>query len=214
MNSLILLGRYPDSTNSKTRLASSIGADKANKIYKVCLENTLKVIESLSKDIKPIFFYDGSTPKSKVQKLIGPKITAVYPKYSDIYDHINWAIEKCLKLGSKKIVVISSDIPDLTSELVTQAFDLLDQHEIIIGPDNDQGIFLFGVKKSYPQLFEKSSSKKTVLEQTLERIKKLEINFKLLPELIDLDTKQDLEKWLNQVTNSQTKTQISQIISQ
>jgi glycosyltransferase A (GT-A) superfamily protein (DUF2064 family) len=66
----------------------------------------------------------------------------------------------------------------------------------VIGPAKDGGYYLLGMKKLYRSFFTGIEwSKDTVLKKTLEKINSLDLSYSMLPELIDIDTEEDLKNW-------------------
>ncbi len=87
---------------------------------------------------------------------------------------------------------ISSDCIELTQEIILKAFDLLKTNDVVIGPANDGGYYLLGIKKLYPQLFiNKQWSTEDVYETTIRDFKESELKYFELPVLIDIDTEED-----------------------
>ncbi len=83
---------------------------------------------------------------------------------------------------------------ELTRDLINEAFDRLDDHDFVVGPANDGGYYLLGMNAFYPELFQNMEwSTDTVLEKTLSKINAEQSVYRL-PELIDIDTIEDLEK--------------------
>ncbi|MGZ8992721.1 MAG: TIGR04282 family arsenosugar biosynthesis glycosyltransferase, partial [Burkholderiaceae bacterium] len=93
------------------------------------------------------------------------------------------------------VVVIGSDGPDLPAAFLTRAFDLLrDGNDLVLGPANDGGYYLIGMKSMQPILFERIDwSTKAVAQQTRERANEAGLNLVELPEWHDLDTVADLQ---------------------
>ena len=108
------------------------------------------------------------------------------------------AFEKVFSAGSQKVIIVGTDIPDLSKEVIIKAFELLDSNDVVIGPAKDGGYYLLGMKKMHTKLFDKIEySTSSVLSETLLKIKELNLTYHLLPELRDIDTEEDLLNWLN-----------------
>ncbi len=193
-NDLIILGRYPREGLVKTRLGHNIGYRQAAKFYEVCLEYLISEIEKL-KGVSSYFYYADKKDKSQVNRwLKDKKITPVTPSTTDVNKHLSDAFAQRFSKGAKKVISVGSDIPDVSAELITKAFGFLDKYDLVIGPDHGGGIYLFGCKKVYPELFSGDYSN-GVWEGTFSQIKKLGVSYKTLPVLIDVDTLQDLKEW-------------------
>lgn len=149
---LIILGRFPKVGNVKTRLAKDIGEKKAVLFYKNCAENIFLEIEKLD-NTKLFFYYADFKNKLEIKNWVGKKFECIDPKFSDIEKNLHYAFSNCFKLGFEKVVSVATDVPQLSTKIIDQAFKALDKNDVVIGPDNDGGFYLFGVKKFYPNLF-------------------------------------------------------------
>ncbi len=101
--------------------------------------------------------------------------------------------------GAKKVVVIGSDCPYITEDIIKKAFASLDTYDAVIGPALDGGYYLIGLKKPFEQAFlNKPWSTPSVLQLTIADFQEAELSYHLLEELSDLDTYDDLQKcdWL------------------
>jgi len=93
-------------------------------------------------------------------------------------------------LGYTHQILIGSDLPELSSDLLSQAFYQLNAHEIVIGPAQDGGYYLIGMRAPYKEVFEKIAwSTNQVLAQTLQHCK----DYSMLKTLTDIDTHEDLK---------------------
>ncbi len=65
---------------------------------------------------------------------------------------------------------------------------------MVIGPSNDGGYYLLGMNQFYPYLFDGINwSTETVLMETLNNVQMNDLNYSLLPTLVDVDTEEDLK---------------------
>ena len=95
-------------------------------------------------------------------------------------------------LKFKKIILIGSDMPSLTYDIIELTINFLDKNDYVIGPSKDGGYYLLANNnfnnKSIDMLqdigSDFSSIKKTLDEK--------QINYKILPKLKDIDIKEDL----------------------
>ena len=99
----------------------------------------------------------------------------------------------------EKIVIVGSDLYDLKPKHIEEAFHKLDNHDVIIGPAEDGGYYLLGMKKSHPEVFKnKAWGTETVRKNTLNDLENESVF--LLEELNDIDTYDDLKH--NQILKS------------
>jgi hypothetical protein len=94
--------------------------------------------------------------------------------------------------GYEKIVIIGSDLIELESNDIKKAFEKLDENDIVIGPAEDGGYYLLGMKQIPENIFRnKEWGTNTVLKDTLKDIDSLQ--FHLLKVKNDIDTYEDIK---------------------
>jgi rSAM/selenodomain-associated transferase 1 len=104
------------------------------------------------------------------------------------------AFERAFRGGADKVVVIGSDCPDLDPAILRQAFARLDDAQAVLGPAEDGGYYLIGLRAPMPHLFMKMEwSDSEVLKRTLARLRLRGESFHLMPERSDVDTFGDLK---------------------
>lgn len=90
----------------------------------------------------------------------------------DLGTRMKNAFEEGFQMGFEKIVIIGSDMYDLSQEDLQRAFEHLDQHDFVVGPAEDGGYYLLGMKRLKECLFEgKNWGNDTVLQSTLNDLK-------------------------------------------
>ncbi len=189
-HALIIFVRNPELGKVKTRLAATIGNEKALLIYKELLQHTFN-ISSETNAAKFIFYFnepeendiwdaEGFTKKVQSPGNLGYKM-------KDAFTHL-------FNDGYEKIVIIGSDCFELTTIIIEEAFTLLEKNVAVIGPANDGGYYLLGLKKMLPYIFEnKQWSTQHVYDETINDLTKNNISFHALINLTDVDTEED---WL------------------
>ncbi len=190
-DALIIFVRNPELGKVKTRLAATLGQEKALEIYQQLLAHTLNVTKNIA--VQKFVFYDGSILKQDLWRKNG--YHQLLQKQADLGKKMHNAFETILEKGFNKVVIIGSDCIELTQEIILKAFDLLKTNDVVIGPANDGGYYLLGIKKLYPQLFiNKQWSTEDVYETTIRDFKESELKYFELPVLIDIDTEEDWEQ--------------------
>lgn len=196
---LAILCKTPEKGFVKTRLAASVGDQKALEIY-------LDLLNITDGETRPFnssrHLFLASAVENSVEKMqstlqqqdlfTDPKTKFVIQQGEDLGQRMSTAFEKLFK-NHQSVVLIGCDLPDLTSALIAKAFDALQNNDLVIGPSCDGGYYLIGLNKSTPELFEEISwSTEKVLKQTLERAERLLLKVQLLDQLRDIDTLEDL----------------------
>lgn len=112
-----------------------------------------------------------------------------------LFRGLEWAAS-----GAGCVAAVGSDQPDLEAARVEAAFDLLAcGHEAVLGPARDGGYYLIALRREavHRRLFDGVAwSTASVLRETLSRCRELGLRVGLLPEEEDLDTVDDLARFL------------------
>ena len=187
-NLIIVFTRNPEHGKVKTRLAKIIGDDSALNIYKFLLNHTEQTIRNIDCD-KAIYYSE---------KIWDNDIwdTAFYQKHqqkgNDLGTKMLNAFKNAFNNKYEKIVIVGSDLFDLKSQHIKEAFKKLDNNNVVIGPAKDGGYYLLGMKNLHSQVFlNKDWGTDTVRDDTLQDLKNESVF--LLEELNDIDTYDDMK---------------------
>ena len=188
---LIIFVRNPELGKVKTRLAAGIGDEAALKVYRKLLEKTRET--ALEVDAARYLFYADYVVRGDAFD------NQAFRKYAqssgDLGVRMEYAFSIPIKAGIKSAVIIGSDCWDLNSMHIEQAFEALESNDFVLGPANDGGYYLLGMKKWERFLFPGMEwSTSGVRAETLRRIEEKGKSVKLLEELTDIDNKEDLDK--------------------
>ena len=102
-----------------------------------------------------------------------------------------------LNAGYGAMCLINSDSPTLPKAVLEQAVKALQLpgDRVVLGPADDGGYYLIGLKKAHPQLFADIEwSTEKVLAQTLERAAQVNLEVVSLPLWYDVDDGSSLER--------------------
>jgi rSAM/selenodomain-associated transferase 1 len=117
----------------------------------------------------------------------------------DLGERMELAFARVFAEGVMEAVLIGSDIPGLTVDVIHDAFTAFATHDAVIGPANDGGYYLIGFKKSMfpPSIFRDMLwSTNSVFRETVERLRKAALSVFVMPECTDVDTVEDLRMLL------------------
>ncbi len=113
----------------------------------------------------------------------------------DLGSRMKNAFQFAFERGAKRVIIIGSDCPGITTELLQTALTALLDHEVVVGPALDGGYYLLGMQDFYPSLFDEIAwSTEQVAAQTLAAAQQLGLSVAQLPALSDVDY---LEDWLH-----------------
>ena len=184
--------KYPEPGRVKTRLAGDIGAQKAALICRQIAQQVMKQTMPVDGEYDRFVFYD---PPERIQDFVSwlPHEKFIVQTGNDVGERMNNALRYLLEKGAKKAVITGADIPDLTSRIVIEAFEILDHADVVVGPAIDGGYYLIGMKSPIPGLFSNIPwSTGDVFSETIRAIKNSGKSYGVLPVLTDLDTIEDL----------------------
>lgn len=188
---LILFVRAPVLGKVKTRLAATIGDKQALMVYELLLKHTYTITASLP-CTKYVYYADEITHRDLWDD--GNFIKAVQHG-NDLGDRMLNAFQSAFDDGFQQVVIIGSDCYQLDTPLIQRAFELLNQHDAVIGPAEDGGYYLLGLSKMLPTVFEgKKWSTDFVRADTIKDLESMNMLYKLLPTLNDVDEAEDLER--------------------
>lgn len=130
----------------------------------------------------------------------------------DLGSRMEHAFNRILSMGYHRALLIGTDLPTLPGSCFSEADALLTRHDVVLGPTEDGGYYLIGLKKPAPELFgDISWSTDQVLLQTKRMAERLGLTTALLPALRDLDTMNDFNALLAEIgldgTSRQAKKQ-------
>lgn len=186
-NHLIIFCKNPILGQCKTRLAASIGPEKALNVYEFLMNHTAKITRELS--VKRIVYYSQQIVQND---FFDPNhFEKALQRGDDLGARMAHALEQSFAQGAEKAMVIGSDLFDISAELIQQAFQALNTHQTVIGPAKDGGYYLIGMTQFNAEVFRnKNWGSPSVFSDTLSNLKP-NLPF-LLPEKNDIDTIEDL----------------------
>ena len=187
-NLLIIFSKVSSVGKVKTRLGKHLGTDKALEIHDRIFTHTL-----------------GVASKSSIPFIIYLNEQAVKPVSFDykiqhgnsLGDKMYNSFEEELSVA-EKVCIIGSDCLELNIEDLNSAFQQLSNHDVVLGPANDGGYYLIGLKNPYFNLFTDISwGSASVLKDTIERCNENNLTYHLLEPHNDIDRPEDVPTdWL------------------
>lgn len=187
---LLVFVKHPRAGEVKTRLAKDIGDEKALAVYQDLLAHTAQIIAPLQATIW--IGYGNEVPTEDLWS------ERSYPRFlqsgDDLGQRMCAAFEDGFNSHFGSIVIIGSDCPTLTTDILEAAFEALSTHDMVMGPAWDGGYYLMGMNALFKNVFlNKKWSTSTVLEDTVSDIISAGLTYFTLPTLRDIDTAADLQ---------------------
>jgi len=219
---LIIFTRYPEPGTTKTRMIPALGAGGAADLQRWMTDHLVAkvkpLIEQWSLTVE-VRFEGGS--ERLMREWLGPSFSYRHQGRGDIGRRMQRSLADGFQEGYTSIVIIGTDVPDISSAIIYQAFEELQKNNLVLGPAVDGGYYLIGMQKvnedqAYPELFEAINwGTSEVLSQTIAAAHQIGIGYALLDTLKDVDRPADLKVWnraLRSQSNLTAKKHISIII--
>jgi hypothetical protein len=120
-----------------------------------------------------------------------------------MYNALSYALSFC-----EKAILIGSDCPTITTQILENAVKALDENDLVLGPSKDGGYYLIGMKNAIWDIFDQINwSTDTVLRDTIQKAKDRNCTLQLLEKLSDIDTEKDWNEYhQKQLSNDKTIT--------
>lgn len=177
----------------KTRLNEFYDSETVLHLYKAMVEDMLRQLRNQTAFDLFLYF----TPKEKEQTVLdwlGNSWRLIPQTGGNLGERMAAAINDRLENGFNKVVLIGSDIPEISSQLILDAFAELETNDVVIGPAADGGYYLIGMKHCYKSIFENIDwSTRSVYNETLTRFSSLNLDVAKMKRLSDVDTSEDLD---------------------
>ena len=189
-NLILIFTRNPKLGKCKTRLAKTIGDENALIIYKMLLQHTANVVEKLSCD-KAVYY----SVKVRTTDIWDNNLYQKHQQHGiDLGQRMYNAFSDSFEKGYEKVLIIGSDLYDLKPKHIQEAFDKLNTHDVVIGPAQDGGYYLLGMKKLQSNIFEnKHWGTDTVRATTLNDLRSQKVA--QLEVLNDIDIYEDAKHY-------------------
>lgn len=187
-----VMAKQPMAGRTKTRLCPPLSPDAAAELYEALLNDTILLVSS----VQGVRLAVAITPGNGVWRPVVPPGTLLLPvEGRDIGACLSRVTRQLFDDGYARVIVLDSDSPTLPAAYIERANALLDSHDLVLGPSEDGGYYLVGLRQPRPELFQGMAwSTSRVTEQTLDCAAALGLSVAVLPAWYDVDTATDLER--------------------
>lgn len=203
MNHVLVFTKYPVPGFAKTRLIPRLGksgsAAVSRQLSERCMKSVRDYIQGLSGPSTTkvrVYFAGADTAENAMETWLGCKEGEKYVPQIEggLGDRLSSAFADSFRDGANKVVVVGTDIPEVSAAVLQNAFKQLDRHDTVIGPARDGGYYLLGMKAMHVQLFSDIPwSTDQVMALTKQRAEDNGLSLAILETLRDVDTPDDLE---------------------
>ena len=202
---LIVTAKQPVAGQVKTRLAATLGEERAAALCRCALEDTLELVEGF-RAAEPVISY--APPTSEVSRFfaeLAPGWMLVPQPGASFGERLGRVFERLAHQGMRQMVMIGTDSPSLPSSYIDQAFEALSDAQVdaVLGRTSDGGYYLIGMRQPHPILFERITwSTASVAAETHARAAEANLRLVDIASWYDLDTADDLRMLLDDVAQN------------
>ena len=184
--------KAPQAGKVKTRLTPPLSSEEAAALNTCFLRDTAAAIGKVAEqgNSRGIAVYTPVGAEAAYTGILPEDFELVLQRGDGFGERLIFATEDVLRLGFDSLCLIDSDSPTVPQHAFSQAVEILAQpgDAIVLGPSDDGGYYLIGLKKFHRQLFENIAwSTERVLEQTIQRAGEISLPVHLLPTWYDVD---------------------------
>lgn len=194
---LIIFVKAPRPGHVKTRIAESIGPQPACDAYLALvgiLVGNLRTLPNVQVRYSP------DDALLEIPQWVQPTWKTAPQGQGDLGQRLINAFRDAFKSGAQRVVIIGSDAPDISCHDIQSAWEALAERDLVLGPAEDGGYWLIGLRSEQPALFENIAwSSNSVFQHTIERAKERGMTVHLLRKLPDVDTIEDLRRFQSRV---------------
>jgi len=195
LNKLLIFTKSPVLGEVKTRLQPDYSQEQSLTLHKNMMLNTL----ALTKKLNNIDIELCCTPSRNTMFFLECEnqypLTLSDQQGADLGERMAFSLSVALQTHAK-VIIVGTDCPALDEEYIEQAIQALEHHDVVLGPAEDGGYVLLGLRKFSAELFSDISwGSNRVLEQTRQVLEDLSWSYKELGIMHDIDRPEDLRRY-------------------
>ncbi len=206
---LSVMTKAPRAGHVKTRLTPPLTPEEAAALNICFLRDTTAAISATvaKGGSKGIGVYTPVGAENAYAEVLPGHFDLVAQRGDAFGERLIAAAEDLFTIGFKAVCLIDSDSPTVPQQAYTEAVKQLVRSgdRIVLGPSDDGGYYLIGMKKPHRRLFEEIDwSTERVTEQTLDRAKEIGVSVKVLPTWYDVDDRATLKRLCEELLSPRT----------
>ncbi len=191
---IVVMAKQPEPGKVKTRLCPPLSPKQAADLYEAFFTDTISLVSGIE-DTDLFVAYDPDTALDFFTRTCSPSMGYIPQGAGDLGDRLLKISRRMFVLGYRKLIILASDTPHLPQDVIRSAIARLDEIDVVLGPCDDGGYYLIGLRFCAPALFAKIPwSTSHVLDETLQRAQEAGMTWELLLPGYDIDTWEDAER--------------------
>src|SRR6516165_2007183 len=200
---LAVMTKVPRAGQVKTRLAPPLTPEEAAELNICFLRDTASAIAQVcGANARGVGVYTPVGSEEAYSDILPGEFELLAQRGDGFGERLTFAVADLFQCGFSAVCLIDSDSPTVSRDMYAKAVGLLSDREerLVLGPSDDGGYYLIGMKHDRPQLFERIDwSTERVFNQTMDRARELNLPVSLLPTGYDVDDAAALRRICDEV---------------
>lgn len=193
MNVLGLFVKHPVPGRVKTRLAETLGSERAAALYAAFTADLVARFRTAADRRFLCYAPDEETAHAHFRELANADYLLWAQPERELGERMRAFFDDAFNRGAERVVIVGSDSPTLPADFIEEAFRHLETRDCVLGPAADGGYYLIGQRGASRPIFDGVEwSRATVLERTTERLAGCGVQPAVLQPWYDVDTLDDL----------------------
>jgi uncharacterized protein len=195
-SAIAIMAKAPQPGQVKTRLCPPLSHREAAHLYQCFLRDKIAQVNAVPR-AAPVVSYSPDESESVFKDLTPPHFLLVPQRGDDLGARLLFTFDQLFRQGYTQVLVIDSDTPTLPTAYLEQALRLIaaDENDVVLGPTEDGGYYLIGLRQSHRELFERMPwSTSQVFLETRRRSEQSGLTVASTESWYDVDTPEDLAR--------------------
>jgi uncharacterized protein len=206
---LAVMTKAPRAGQVKTRLVPPLSPEEAAQLNISFLRDTAAAIaKACGATARGVAVYTPIGAEATYINILPNNFDLVPQRGDGFGERLAFATEDLFQCGFSSVCLIDSDSPTVSGDVYAEAVEILSKpgERVVLGPSDDGGYYLIGLKRNHPQLFERIDwSTERVLEQTKQRARELSLEVALLSTGYDVDDAATLRRLCDELLSGQSE---------
>ncbi len=191
----IQFARAPRVGKVKTRMLPALSPENACELHRQLMQWTCRRLVGSGLGDVELWLSEASTDPTVAQCLQWGVQALRQQRGVDLGERMHHAIRDGLR-RYHQVVLVGSDCPGIDRGYLAAALSVLRHNDVVLGPATDGGYVLLGVTKSPRALFTGVPwGEASVFQDTVQRAQELDLSWRALSPLSDVDRPEDLSVW-------------------
>jgi rSAM/selenodomain-associated transferase 1 len=205
---LAVMTKAPRAGHVKTRLVPPLNPEEAAQLNICFLRDTATAIAKVcGATARGVGVYTPIGAEAAYSDILPGDFDLVPQRGDGFGERLALAADDLFQCGFASVCLIDSDSPTVSADVYAEAVAMLSKpgDRVVLGPSDDGGYYLIGLKKSWRELFERIDwSTELVLEQTKQRARELSLEVSFLPTGYDVDDAATLRRLCDELLSEKS----------